>query len=88
MRATLDDIAAGHDQIQTERGRIGLRLNRMDASEAALERAELLIAQHDETIGGADQVEAYTDFVELGQGLEQSIAVSRELLNLSSLSQF
>ncbi len=88
VRASLDDIAAGHDQIQAERGRAGLRLNRLETSQTALERVELLVAQQDEAVGGADQIEAYSDFVTLGQALERAIGVSRQLLSLGSLNQF
>ncbi len=87
-RAQLDNFDAGQQQLLTERGNAGLLMNRLDASDTALERAELLLAQRDEAVGGADAVEAYSDFVQLGQALERAIGVSRQLLSLGSLNQF
>jgi flagellar hook-associated protein 3 FlgL len=88
IRAELDNLDQGQQQLLNERGSAGLLLNRLDTSDLALERAELLLTQRDETIGGADSVEAYSDFVQLGQALERAIGVSRQLLSLGSLNQF
>jgi flagellar hook-associated protein 3 FlgL len=88
VRAELTNLQNGHDQIQTERGQAGLVMNKMQTSDTALERAELLSAQQDQQVGGADDVQAYSDLVTLGQALERSIGVARQLLSLGNLSQF
>lgn len=88
IRASLDALNAGHDQIQMERSRGGLLLNRLELSEAALDRAELMIAREDDDLGAVDPYAAYSDFVSLGQSLERSIGITRQLLNLGSIERF
>lgn len=88
IRASLDDLNAGHDQIQLERSRGGLLLNRLELSEAALDRAELMIAREDDDLGAVDPFAAYSDFVSLGQSLERSIGITRQILNLGAIERF
>jgi flagellar hook-associated protein 3 FlgL len=84
VRTQLDNLDAGHEQLQTERGRVGLLMNRLDTSDAALSQAEVVAARQDEQLGAADPIQAYSDFVTLGQALERSIAVAQSLLNLTA----
>lgn len=85
VRANLTNLQDNHDQIQAERSSAGVLLNRLQTSDEALSRMELLGARESETLGAADPFEAYSEFVALGQTLDRSIAVTRELLNLSTL---
>jgi flagellar hook-associated protein 3 FlgL len=85
VRGTLDALKAGHEQIQNERGQRGLLMNRLDTSEATLDRAGLLLAKQDDDVGGIDTAQAYSEFVSLSQALERAIGVSRELLNVPNL---
>lgn len=86
IRGSLDLLKTSHEQIVSERAQSGLFLARLDTSELALERSTLLLAKQDDATGGVDPVEAYSEFVNLGQTLERALGVSREILNLPHLN--
>lgn len=87
VRAALDDLRLGHEQVQRERSQAGLVMNRLSTATLALDRSELLVARQSETLGAADQVRAYSDFVVLGQALERAIGVTQQLLSLNALNR-
>ncbi|MFO0565972.1 MAG: hypothetical protein U0263_09940 [Polyangiaceae bacterium] len=85
VAATLDHLEADRAQIGEERGRIGLKQEKLDTSDLLLEDASLSFAESAEKIGSADPFEAFSRMTELAQTLERSVAVSKQLLDLGSL---
>lgn len=81
VAASLDSIHASTDQLVRARADAGVILNRLDASDAALQKAELALTERQTDVGGADPYDTYTDLVQVGQSIERAIAVSRSTLN-------
>lgn len=88
ISATLDALANSQAQITSERARVGLQVGRMDTSNAILEHVELEQARRQEEIGAADPFQAYSLMTALSGSLERSVAVSRQLLDLTGLKRF
>jgi flagellar hook-associated protein 3 FlgL len=86
--ATLTGLDASREQLMTVQAESGLRLARLDTSEAVMERMSLALAERDDAVAGADPYAAYTDMVSLQQSLEQAVAVARKVLDLGSLFRF
>jgi flagellar hook-associated protein 3 FlgL len=86
--ATLSGLDAAREQLMSVQAESGLRMARLDTSEAVMDRMSLALAQRDDAVAGADPYEAYTDMVSLSQSLEQAVAVARKVLDLGSLFRF
>ncbi len=85
VAASLDGIHASSDQLVRARAGAGVMLSRLETSQAALQKAELAISERQSDVGGADPYATYTELVQVGQSIEQAIAVSRNTLNNSLL---
>jgi flagellar hook-associated protein 3 FlgL len=83
--ATLDGLDASRAQIDAERGRVGLTLEKVRNAESVLEQGEIDWAAVRDRTGAADPLQAFSRMTALSQALERTVAVSRELLDLGSL---
>jgi flagellar hook-associated protein 3 FlgL len=88
VSATLTNIETSRQQIMTVQADAGLKLERLSTTEALMDRVTVALAQHDQDVGGADPYEAYSDMVQLGQSLEQAVAVSKRILDLGALFRY
>jgi flagellar hook-associated protein 3 FlgL len=86
--ATLPGLQASLQQVLQVQGIAGLTINRLDASDAIEEHVETDFTKRQENLIGADPVTAYSDLTQLGQALQRSIAVGREVLQLGDMSRF
>lgn len=88
IRASIDNVSASHTQLVNARARSGLILSKLDASESVLSSIDTEQQKRAQTAGAADPYEAYTRVTTLGQTLERSLSVSRQLLDLTGTSRF
>jgi flagellar hook-associated protein 3 FlgL len=88
IRASIDNVTASHTQLVNARARSGLILSKLDASETVLSAVDTEQQKRAQAAGAADPFEAYTRVTTLGQTLERSLSVSRQLLDLTGVSRF
>jgi flagellar hook-associated protein 3 FlgL len=84
----IDVLDAGQKQLVNERSRAGLLVARLDTSTAVIEQLDVDSARRQEQVGAADPVEAYSRMNALGSALERSVAVSRQILDVTGVSRF
>jgi flagellar hook-associated protein 3 FlgL len=88
VSATLTNLESSRKQVMAVQADAGLKLERLSTTESVMDRVSLALAKQDEEIGGADPYEAYSDMVQLGQSLEQAVAVTKRMLDLGGLFRF
>jgi len=88
VSATLDGLESSQKQLGNERSRLGLLLGRLDTSTAVLEQLELDGARRQEQVGAADPFEAYSRMNSLSGALERSVAVSKQIFDLTGIARF
>ena len=88
VAASLDSIEASQTQVTNERARVGLLVGRLDTSAAVLEQLELDTGRRQEAVGAADPIEAYSRLSSLSGAIERSVAVSRQILELTGVARF
>ncbi len=84
VRASLETIDAGHQQILSSRATVGVTLDRLSTSDGVLEQAELTLQTSSEEAVAVEAHRAYSKLVSLGQALETSVTVMRKLLDTTS----
>ena len=88
ITASVKNADTGRRQILAARVDAGLRIERLQTADTVQEQVELALSTQRSEVADADAVEAYSRFVTLQQGLEQSIAVSRSILNTIGNGRF
>lgn len=88
VRAMLGGIQESHDQIQRERSRAGMLINRLEMSSTVLEQTQLNLQKRKSTIVDADMATTLSRFTQLESAISNSIAVGKQLLSLSSIDRF
>ncbi|MBN1609563.1 MAG: flagellar hook-associated protein FlgL [Polyangiaceae bacterium] len=88
VRASLDAIEAGQTQLSRERAHTGVVLERLSTSDMALEQVEAQLQKNQQAEVGVDLTEAYSKLVDVGQTLERSVAIARQILDIGDLSRF
>ena len=88
VRSTLGDLEASREQLVTGQARAGLILRRLDTSSSVLEQSNLDLKQQQSSIGDADTFKTFSELTQLGQTLQNSIAVSQRLLSLDAFERF
>lgn len=88
IASSLDAIEASQEQVTNERSRVGLLVGRLDTSAAVLEQLDLDLGRRQETVGAADPIEAYSRLSSLSGAIERSVAVSRQILELTGVARF
>jgi flagellar hook-associated protein 3 FlgL len=83
--ATLDQLDASQRQISGERIRTGLVVGKLDTSDGVLAQLGFDLGSRQADIGAADPFEAYSRMTVLAQSLERTVAVSRQMLDLTAL---
>lgn len=88
VQGALPSLEQSRKQLTDARGRAGLVMSRLDASESILSSLDTEQQSRAQAVGGADPVEAYTRLNQLSGSLERAISVSRQILDLSNLNRF
>lgn len=88
VSATLDNLETSRKQIVREQAQAGLTMNRLDASDSALEQLQLSLGKQEQNAGAADPYDAYSKMTALSQSLERAVSVSRQILDLGSSNRF
>jgi flagellar hook-associated protein 3 FlgL len=79
-QATVNALDASHRQIADARADYGLKLARLDISDAAHEQASLSLTTQRAAISDANPVEAYSQLTALTTALQQAMSVARTTL--------
>jgi flagellar hook-associated protein 3 FlgL len=88
VSATLDNLDASRAQITNAQAATGTIVNRLDASDAILSNAQLQNSKSTEEVGSADAAAAYTNLTQLNNALQQSVSVSKSILDMAAFKQF
>jgi flagellar hook-associated protein 3 FlgL len=88
LSATLDNLDASRAQITNAQAATGTIVNRLDASDAILSNAQLQNSKSTEEVGSADAAAAYTNLTQLNNSLQQSVSVSKTILDMAAFKQF
>lgn len=83
--ASLDQLEASQRQISGERVRTGLIVGKLENTDGVLEQLGVDLGTRQADVGAADPFEAYSRMTVLGQALERSVQVSRQMLDLTAL---
>ena len=88
ISATLGNLDASRSQITNAQATMGITINKLDASDSVLDAVDLQTSRRTEEVGSADPSKAYATLVQLNNSLQQSVAVSKTILDLAAFKQF
>jgi len=88
ISATLSNLDASRAQITNEQASMGITINKLDASDSVQSALDLQASARQVEVGSADPAKSYATLVQLNNALEQSIAVSKSILDLAAFKQF
>ncbi|MEO7037456.1 MAG: flagellar hook-associated protein FlgL [Polyangiaceae bacterium] len=88
ITATLTNLDTSRSQITNAQAAAGIIINRLDASDAVLSSVQLQNAKSTDEDGSADPATAYTNLTQLNNSLQQSVSVSKTILDLAAFKQF
>jgi flagellin-like hook-associated protein FlgL len=84
----MDGVDASRSQISNAQAAVGITINKLDASDSVLGAADLQNSKSTEEVGSADPAKAYATLVQLNNALQQSVSVSKSILDLAAFKQF
>ena len=88
ITSSLDRLDSSRSQVNNAQANIGLTINKLDASDSVLSAFDLQSSKRADEIASADPAKAYSTLVALNNSLQQSITVSRQILDLAAFKQF
>jgi flagellar hook-associated protein 3 FlgL len=88
ISGTLGDLETSRAQITTEQAATGVIVNRLDASDSVLSAVDLQTNKSTQEVGAADPAKAYSDLTQLNNSLQQSVSVSKTILDLAAFKEF
>lgn len=88
VSATLDGIDASTQQILRVRGEAGLTIPRLDTTDSALQTLQVGIQKTAHDIGDAYSYETYSTLTALNNSLTQAVAVTKQVLDTTSVNRF
>jgi flagellar hook-associated protein 3 FlgL len=88
VAATLDGIDASHQQILRVRGQAGLTIDRLGTSDSTLQDLQTGLQKTAHQVGDADPYETYSTLTQLNASLQQAVAVTRQVLDLTTVNRF
>ncbi len=83
---TFAGLDAARQQVVAVQSDAGLRIDQLQTTEDVLTQAKTVLATRQQDVAGADQYQAYSDLVTLGQSLEQAVGVAKQVLSLGGLT--
>ncbi|HTQ03411.1 MAG TPA: flagellar hook-associated protein FlgL [Polyangiaceae bacterium] len=87
ISGTFAGLEAARQQVVGVQTDAGLRIDQMQTTEDVLTQAKTVLASRQHDVAGADQYQAYSDLVTLGQSLEQAVGVAKQVLNVGGMTQ-
>ena len=87
VSATLDNLDTSRAQITNAQAAAGTIVNKLDASDTILSNAQLQNSKSSQEVGAADPAAAYTTLTQLNNALQQSVSVSKSILDLAAFKQ-
>ena len=84
VRAALDGLEAARKQVEAERGKAGLSLEKLTAADGVLAQGGVDLARATERVGGADAFEAFSRMNSLSGAMERAISISKQVLDLGA----
>jgi flagellar hook-associated protein 3 FlgL len=88
IAASLDGLDKSRSQITNAQATIGITINKLDASDSVQSALDLQNSKSMQEVGAADPAKAYSTLVQLNNALEQSVSVSKSILDLAAFKQF
>jgi flagellar hook-associated protein 3 FlgL len=88
ISASLDGLDKSRTQITNAQASVGITLNKLDASDAVLSNLDLQNSKSIEEVGSVDPAKAYSTLTQLNNSLQQSLTVSKSILDLAAFKQF
>lgn len=88
VAATLDGLDASHQQILRVRGQAGLTIDRLGTTDSALQDLQTGLQKTGHEVGDADPYETYSSLTQLNASLQQAVAVTRQVLDLTTVNRF
>ncbi len=84
---TFAGLEAARSQVVAVQADAGLRIDKLQTTEDVLTQAKTVLSTRQQSVAGADQYQAYSDLVTLGQSLEQAVGVAKQILSLGGMTQ-
>lgn len=88
VSAELDHLDSSRGQITNAQAGVGITLNKLDASDAVQSSLDLQNSKSIQEAGATDPAKAYSTLVQFNNALQQSLAVSKSILDLAAFKQF
>ncbi len=88
ISASLDGLDKSRSQITNAQASIGITLNKLDASDSVLSNLDLQNSKSVDELSSADPATAYSNLTQLNNSLQQSVTVSKSILDLAAFKQF
>ena len=88
VSATLDNLDTSRAQITNAQAATGIIINRLDSSDAVQSTVSLQNSKSTSEAGDVDAAAAYTTLNQLNNSLQQSVSVSKQILDLAAFKQF
>ena len=88
ITATLTNLETSRSQITNAQAATGIVINRLDASDAVQSAAQLQNSKSTSEAGAADPAAAFSNLTQLNNSLQQSVSVSKTILDLAAFKQF
>ena len=85
---SLSGLDESRSQITNAQAAVGITLNKLDASDSVLSTLDLQNSKQASEVGGTDPAKAYSTLIQLNNALEQSLTVSKSILDLAGFKQF
>jgi flagellar hook-associated protein 3 FlgL len=84
---TFSGLEAARQQVVGVQADAGLRIDQLQTTTDVLTRAKTVLQTREQNVAGADQYQAYSDLVTLGQSLQQAVGVAKQILSLGGMTQ-
>jgi len=88
ISATVTNLDVSRAQITNEQASMGITINKLDASDSVLGALDLQTSTRKGEVGAADPAKSYATLVQLNNSLQQSVTVSKSILDLAAFKQF
>ena len=88
VSSSLDGLDTSRSQITNAQASVGITINKLDTSDSVLSAADLQNTKSQSEVGSADPAKAYSTLVQLNNALQQSLTVSKSILDLAAFKQF
>ena len=84
---TFAGLEAARAQVVGVQADAGMRIDKLQTTEDVLTQAKTVLSTRQQSVAGADQYQAYSDLVTLGQSLNQAVGVAKQILSLGGMTQ-